>query len=165
VPPTSQERSIFKLAFHPSQLFSLPCFKKGRQVEREYVTETTILSVTAGNNKHLIADDAGRVEPPSTGLKAISFEFDLFPPGSVEVEEPGVVKVAHSFSSEHHQVWKFQLRDMVGAFPGSQLILFGVELSPVLGAPVQHVHRVESLLVGSAAPENNYLIGLRVVVH
>jgi hypothetical protein len=54
---------------------------------------------------------------------------------------------------------------MVGPFPRSSLVFLGVDLNPLLGAPIENIDGVESLFVGSSSSEDDDLVVQGIVVH
>ena len=76
------------------------------------------------------------METTGAGSREVLVELGLSPVLGVEIEVPGIIKITDTLTSEHHQVWKLQLRNVVSAFPRSRLILLGLDFNPVLGGPV-----------------------------
>jgi len=54
---------------------------------------------------------------------------------------------------------------MVGSLPGSIFVLFGDNLDPLLGRPVENTDGVEPLLVGSSAAKYDNLLVFHIIVH
>ncbi len=121
--------------------------------------------MASSNNEELVVDHAGGVEAACTGTDHISFELDFSPTKSLEVEDPEVIQIGHTFSSEDGEVRILKFCGMIGAFPGSGLVLLGVDLDPLLSLPVEDVDRVEALFVGSSSSEDHDLVTMRVIVH
>jgi hypothetical protein len=105
------------------------------------------------------------VEAACAGPNCIFIEFNLVPSQSVKVEDPKVVQIADALPSKHQKVGKFDLSNVVGSLPRSRFIFFWGYFYPFLGFPVEHVDGIESLLVGSSASEDDYLLIDSIVVH
>jgi len=117
------------------------------------------------HDKDLVIDHAGGVKPSRTWAHRILVEFDLSPTYSLEVEYPKVIEVCHALSTKDGEIGVLEFCGMVGAFPGCRLILFGIDLDPLLGGPVEDVDGIKSLFVGSSSSEYYDLVAMRVVVH
>jgi hypothetical protein len=105
------------------------------------------------------------VESSRTGLYPLLIRLNLSPPESQEVENPQIVQITHSLTSKQHQVWKFDLSNMVGPLPRCRLILFGSYFHPYLRLPIEQVNCVKPLFVGPSPSEDNDLLILAIVVH
>ena len=110
------------------------------------------------HDKDLVIDHAGGVKPSRTWAHRILVEFDLSPTYSLEVEYPKVIEVCHALSTKDGEIGVLEFCGMVGAFPGCRLILFGIDLDPLLGGPVEDVDGIKSLFVGSSSSEEDELM-------
>ena len=163
-PPAQERRGSFKFPLHPFEFLVRFTGQEGLQVEGIDISKAAILSMAACHNKELVIDDARRMEPASTGADLIFVELDFSPPFVLEVEDPEIIQIGESFSSEDDQVGIGQLGHMVCAFPGRGFVLLGNDLSPDFRFPVEHADSIETLLVGASSSEDDDLVGVGVVV-
>lgn len=105
------------------------------------------------------------MEPPCAWSDSLLLKLDLGPSEGLEVENPEIIEIRDSLSSENGEVGKLEFCNMVGPFPGRCLVFFRVDLDPLLGAPIKHVDGVEPLFVGPSASEDDDLVADGVVVH
>lgn len=165
MPPSRKEGRPLQFSLSPSQLLHGSCLEQRSQVDGVDIAETPVLAVASSNHEDLVIDHARRMEPPCTWSNSLLLKLDLSPAQGLEVKDPEIIEIRDSFSSEDSEVRKLEFCDMIGPFPRRCLVFFGVDLDPLLGAPIKHIDGVEPLFVGSSSPEDDDLIADGVIVH
>jgi len=71
------------------------------------------------------------VESPGTRLDRVRRNWDFFPRESSKVEDPDIIEICYSFSSEDHKIWVCEFCYMVCPFPRRWITLKRGNLQPV----------------------------------